>query len=488
MRSAARALARALAPAAVGGPRRAPPRALAVAALRGCARPLSTNPSGSDQRIGTAFGHLDGASVRGDIRDAFDAFYAHVASSGEWFTAEQRLAIAAETRRVFNIGGGPSADFDVSKVRAGPGCGCLPFALIQQIHQICYAPGAIDRNFYEMITSTLEPAEYVEALSITCHTIAIETFHLGVGMRSPALPSASADAGVPARQLSQPNETKVQIAMVPTVALADAKGKLKELWQRAFVAHNVKPFHVQQALSAVHTEQLMFARTFDSLYIPQAKVGGDPGWSRPGELIRFADAIHRRDAAGVAAAREALLAAFGGNTQKFVDSVAVVSFFNGIADRIADATGLRVESFRVDASVQYALGDTNVLASSSSPVTQGLLSPTSLTVAGFASCPFHRQALAAARDLVARGIVVDLVDKTFPARDAYREWLFSESGRSACAGEQAQQHTSSPFVFADDRQYIGGCDALVSLASMLVAGGASASTTTGGGGGARARL
>ena len=162
-----------------------------------------------------------------------------------------------------------------------------------------------------------------------------------------------------------------------------------------------------------------------------------------------------------------------------------MSFFNGVADRIADATGLRVEAFRVDTSVQYALGDTNVLTSSSSPVTQGLLSPTSLTVAGWDGCPFHRRALDAARELVGQGVVADLVDKTFPTRDAYREWLFSEGGRAACAGEVAQQHTSSPFVWADDRKYVGGCDALVSLASVLIAGGAASS---GAAAGARARL
>ena len=218
----------------------------------------------------------------------------------------------------------------------------------------------------------------------------------------------------------------------------------------------------------------------------------DPTTDRDAELIQFADAIHRRNATEVAAARKSLLAAFGGNVQKLVDSVSVVSFFNGIADRIADATGLRVEAFRVDTSVQYALGDTNVLMSSSSPVTQGLLSPKSLTVAGWSGCPFHRQALGVARELVSKGVVANLEDKTFPTRDAYREWLFSESGRVTCAGSEAQRHTSSPFVWADARKYIGGCDALVSLASMLIAGGASARGGGGGGGGGsggtRARL
>ena len=93
------------------------------------------------------------------------------------------------------------------------------------------------------------------------------------------------------------------------------------------------------------------------------------------------------------AAREALLFAFDGSTRKLTDSIAVISFFNGVADRIADATGLRVEAFRVDASVGYALGDTNVLTSSSSPVTQGLLSPKSIAVAGWAGCSFHQHAI-----------------------------------------------------------------------------------------------
>ena len=127
----------------------------------------------------------------------------------------------------------------------------------------------------------------METLSIVCQTIAIETFHLGLGMSPPALPSThSADPGAPARKLAQPNETKVQIGLIPTVAPQDAQGKLKELWTHAFFEHDVRPFHVQQALSAVPTEQLMFAQTFDALYIPQAKVGGDPHWHRDGSIDR----------------------------------------------------------------------------------------------------------------------------------------------------------------------------------------------------------
>ena len=154
----------------------------------------------------------------------------------------------------------------------------------------------------------------------------------------------------------------------------------------------------------------------------------------------------------------------------------VIAFFNGMADRIADAGCLRVEPFRIDASVQYALDDTNVLTSSSSPVTQGLLSPDTITVAGFASCGFHQRALGAANELVDRGIAASLVDKTFGTREEYQEWLTSDSGRAAF-GEKAGEHTSSPFVWVDDGRYIGGADALTSLASMLIAGNAKGAAT-----------
>jgi hypothetical protein len=59
-----------------------------------------------------------------------------------------------------------------------------------------------------------------------------------------------------------------------------------------------------------------------------------------------------------------------------VDAVGVVSFFNGLADRIADATGLQVEEGRMMSSVQMVLdGSTNILQSASSPITQGLVCP-----------------------------------------------------------------------------------------------------------------
>jgi hypothetical protein len=95
-----------------------------------------------------------------------------------------------------------------------------------------------------------------------------------------------------------------------------------------------------------------------------------------------------------------------------------------------------------------------------------------LSVAGFASCPFHKRAVEAAKKLETSGLVASLDDRTFASRDEYREWLFSSAGSSSFSEPAAQRHTSSPFVWmneSDDRTFVGGCDATLELAATLEA-------------------
>jgi len=207
--------------------------------------------------------------------------------TGEWLTSQQRLAVATETRRAFNTQGfDPKADFDCSKVKAGPECDSLPSALVRLIHQVCYKPGAINADFYKSCTREVDPAEYVECLSIVAHVIAQDTFHMALGLIAPALPSlTTASKTAPLRRTSNP-AAKVQIALVPTVAPADATGALLDMWTEKFLRHGVQPYHVQQALSLVPSEQAMFAQTFEALYMPQHLVGADPHWHRPGSIDR----------------------------------------------------------------------------------------------------------------------------------------------------------------------------------------------------------
>ena len=83
-----------------------------------------------------------------------------------------------------------------------------------------------------------------------------------------------------------------------------------------------------------------------------------------------------------------------------------------------------------------------------------------ISVAGFASCPFHQQALAAAQKLVDIGKFDAVEDLTKANRDLYQEWLRDE--KPALEDDRAATHTSSPFVFSGDT-FIGGCDDTLAL-------------------------
>ena len=99
-----------------------------------------------------------------------------------------------------------------------------------------------------------------------------------------------------------------------------------------------------------------------------------------------------------------------------------------------------------------------------------------LSVAGFATCPFHQRALERAHELVASGAVARVDDRTFATRELYREWLFAE-GHSLFPSDHpaARKHTSSPFVWTSDREglrdFVGGCDDLLAMAAAAVSAG-----------------
>ena len=97
-----------------------------------------------------------------------------------------------------------------------------------------------------------------------------------------------------------------------------------------------------------------------------------------------------------------------------------------------------------------------------------------ISVAGFASCPFHQQALAAAQKLVAQGKYAEVDDLTKATRDEYQSWL--KSSKPSFEDERAATHTSSPFVFSGST-FIGGCDDTLALLAASSHTSASSSTS-----------
>lgn len=85
---------------------------------------------------------------------------------------------------------------------------------------------------------------------------------------------------------------------------------------------------------------------------------------------------------------------------------------------------------------------------------------TTISVAGFATCPFHQRALEAAQKLVDAGKYSAVEDLTCATRDEYQVWLASD--KPSFEDKRAATHTSSPFVFSGGT-FIGGCDDTLAL-------------------------
>jgi hypothetical protein len=225
---------------------------------------------------------------RPEIAASFAAIIAHVSACGEWLTARQRLAIAHETRRIF-AADDPEATHDrrdIGSVIPGPGCECLRPVLVKLVHQVCNDPAAIDQQFYDAVTGDpdVTPGDYVEAISIINHVIALDTWHLGMGLPPPLLPEPGTTAGegqLPARVVANP-KAKVHIAMVPTVAPEDADGS---------VVRQRTSSIARRAASLAAAPSLYSARARASWPVRMLRAGAPTSEGAGGEMVAAAAAV-----------------------------------------------------------------------------------------------------------------------------------------------------------------------------------------------------
>jgi len=92
--------------------------------------------------------------------------------------------------------------------------------------------------------------------------------------------------------------------------------------------------------------------------------------------------------------------------------------------------------------------------------------PALITISGFRECMYHQRALGEAREMSKKGHVKKVVDRTFATRREFQDWLLSKDGRCRF-GPGAQTHTSSPFVWIGEAQFLGGCEDLLRFAQHL---------------------
>lgn len=133
-----------------------------------------------------------GAVVRADLVAAQNRAWQRIGTPGTWWPAATRLAIAAEAR-VANAcrlcARRKAALSPYSEDGVHDGHGNLPTAVTEIVHRIVTDPGRLTQSWHEsVIGGDLNPAQYVEMVSVVATVVMIDTFARAVGAEPPPLP------------------------------------------------------------------------------------------------------------------------------------------------------------------------------------------------------------------------------------------------------------------------------------------------------------
>jgi hypothetical protein len=205
-------------------------------------------------------------SIRDSLEHACALAWRRLASPGTWWTAEERLAIAAETRKAQSCrlcrrrkeALSPYAEDGVHDSR-----GRLSAPLEEVVHRVGTDAGRLTKKWlYAMIESGLTEEQYVEAVGVIATITALDTFDLGRGLPQRVLPAPR--PGEPSRQ--RPRLAKRDLAWVHTVEPEDiAPGD-----PDPYLAHGVKNIH--RALSLVPQEAINFFDLDVELYLKDHEI------------------------------------------------------------------------------------------------------------------------------------------------------------------------------------------------------------------------
>ncbi len=189
-----------------------------------------------------------------------------LASAGTWFSGEQRLAIAAESRRAVQCKLCRTRKEALSPYQvdgAHDSLGQIDPPLVEVVHRVTTDAGRVTRRWIEsLLERGLPDTHYVEAIGIVAVITALDTFDRALDLPQRPLPAPI--AGAPIR--SRPPGAQRNLAWVPTVA-PDA---LTPTDLNAFSVHGDKNIH--RALSLVPQEVLTFFDLDVELYLKDQQI------------------------------------------------------------------------------------------------------------------------------------------------------------------------------------------------------------------------
>lgn len=170
-------------------------------------------------------------SVRADIGAAYRDYWDRLASPGSWWTGEERIAIARESRNALGC------EYCARRREAlspysFPGehehDGVLADVAVDAVHRIITDQARITRTWVEQnVAKGLSKEAYVELVGVVVAVFSIDEFNRALGV--PVEPLPEPKPGEPSGY--RPAVLSEDMGFVPTIPLEGAVGNEADLWQ-----------------------------------------------------------------------------------------------------------------------------------------------------------------------------------------------------------------------------------------------------------------
>ncbi len=204
--------------------------------------------------------------VREDLLAAHQRCWERLRRAGTWWTGQERLAIAAETRRAAGCALCATRAAALSPNVVGgehEATGQLSRELTDLVHRIRMDSGRLTYSWFQSVVPALVSEErYVELVAIVANMATVDTFAQALGL--PLRPLPEAEAGKPARV--RPASAKPGLAWVATIAPEDRTAAEPDIYAAKTGAY------IHRALSLVPHEVVGFFDLDDVHYLPDAQL------------------------------------------------------------------------------------------------------------------------------------------------------------------------------------------------------------------------